>query len=193
MWRKGLCDVFQELLNSRACCFIQLFWLQCCCLPVWQKAEWMTTTCNHALYAIIDVFTQYYEIRSLLLCLCDVFQALINSIMCCFIQLFWHQLQCCCLAESGMDDDHMQPRTVRHHRRVYPVLRNAEPPAAGWPLPDAQVVCATRWAVVVTECLWSLNVFERFPKVCEKYIIQLRSLFCLKFSEIHIFELKTWS
>lgn len=26
-----------------------------------EKAEWMTTTCNHALYAIIDVFTQYYE------------------------------------------------------------------------------------------------------------------------------------
>lgn len=29
-----------------------------------QKAEWMTTTCNHALYAIVDVFTQYYEILS---------------------------------------------------------------------------------------------------------------------------------
>ena len=22
----------------------------------------MTTTCNHALYAIVDVFTQYYEV-----------------------------------------------------------------------------------------------------------------------------------
>ncbi|XP_028406357.1 brefeldin A-inhibited guanine nucleotide-exchange protein 1-like [Dendronephthya gigantea] len=29
----------------------------------WQeKSEWMTTTCNHALYAIIDVFTQYFDI-----------------------------------------------------------------------------------------------------------------------------------
>ena len=27
-----------------------------------QKAEWMTTTCNHALYAIVDVYTQYYDI-----------------------------------------------------------------------------------------------------------------------------------
>ena len=27
-----------------------------------QKAEWMTTTCNHALYAIVDVFTQYYDV-----------------------------------------------------------------------------------------------------------------------------------
>ncbi|XP_064626500.1 brefeldin A-inhibited guanine nucleotide-exchange protein 1-like [Lineus longissimus] len=27
-----------------------------------QKTEWMTTTCNHALYAIVDVFTQYYDI-----------------------------------------------------------------------------------------------------------------------------------
>ena len=31
---------------------------------VFQKAEWMTTTCNHALYAIVDVFTQYYDILS---------------------------------------------------------------------------------------------------------------------------------
>lgn len=29
-----------------------------------QKTEWMTTTCNHALYAIVDVFTQYFEIIS---------------------------------------------------------------------------------------------------------------------------------
>ncbi|XP_043545177.1 brefeldin A-inhibited guanine nucleotide-exchange protein 1 isoform X3 [Chiloscyllium plagiosum] len=27
-----------------------------------EKAEWMTTTCNHALYAICDVFTQYFEV-----------------------------------------------------------------------------------------------------------------------------------
>uniref|UniRef100_A0A182P8A8 SEC7 domain-containing protein n=1 Tax=Anopheles epiroticus TaxID=199890 RepID=A0A182P8A8_9DIPT len=27
-----------------------------------EKAEWMTTTCNHALYAIIDVFTQYFDV-----------------------------------------------------------------------------------------------------------------------------------
>ncbi|KAI9536135.1 Brefeldin A-inhibited guanine nucleotide-exchange protein 1 [Dissostichus eleginoides] len=26
-----------------------------------EKAEWMTTTCNHALYAISDVFTQYFD------------------------------------------------------------------------------------------------------------------------------------
>merc|ERR1719483_2049457 len=25
-----------------------------------EKSEWMTTTCNHALYAIVDVFSQYY-------------------------------------------------------------------------------------------------------------------------------------
>ncbi|XP_029560603.1 brefeldin A-inhibited guanine nucleotide-exchange protein 1-like [Salmo trutta] len=29
-----------------------------------EKAEWMTTTCNHALYAICDVFTQYFEFLS---------------------------------------------------------------------------------------------------------------------------------
>ena len=31
-------------------------------LYILQKSEWMTTTCNHALYAIIDVFTQYFDI-----------------------------------------------------------------------------------------------------------------------------------
>ncbi|KAM7451901.1 Brefeldin A-inhibited guanine nucleotide-exchange protein 1 [Porites harrisoni] len=29
-----------------------------------EKSEWMTTTCNHALYAVIDVFTQYFEVLS---------------------------------------------------------------------------------------------------------------------------------
>ncbi|XP_011550396.3 brefeldin A-inhibited guanine nucleotide-exchange protein 1 [Plutella xylostella] len=27
-----------------------------------EKNEWMTTTCNHALYAIVDVFTQYFDV-----------------------------------------------------------------------------------------------------------------------------------
>ncbi|CAK9296919.1 unnamed protein product [Gordionus sp. m RMFG-2023] len=26
-----------------------------------QKSEWMNTTCNHALYAIVDIFSQFYE------------------------------------------------------------------------------------------------------------------------------------
>lgn len=29
-----------------------------------QKSEWMTTTCNHALYAVVDVFTQYFPVLS---------------------------------------------------------------------------------------------------------------------------------
>lgn len=36
-------------------------------LFLFQKAEWMTTTCNHALYAIVDVFTQYFDILGPLL------------------------------------------------------------------------------------------------------------------------------
>ena len=40
-----------------------------------QKAEWMTTTCNHALYAIIDVFTQYYDALQALL-LAELYQQL---------------------------------------------------------------------------------------------------------------------
>lgn len=47
-----------------------------------QKAEWMTTTCNHALYAIVDVFTQYFEILGPML-LKDL-----------YVQLHWCVLQC---------------------------------------------------------------------------------------------------
>ncbi|XP_070490197.1 brefeldin A-inhibited guanine nucleotide-exchange protein 1 [Chironomus tepperi] len=32
-----------------------------------EKNEWMTTTCNHALYAIIDVFSQYFDVLGPLL------------------------------------------------------------------------------------------------------------------------------
>ena len=32
-----------------------------------QRKEWMTTTCNHALYAVVDVFTQHFAILSELL------------------------------------------------------------------------------------------------------------------------------
>lgn len=42
---------------------------------VFQKSEWMTTTCNHALYAICDVFTQFYEALNEVL-LSDVFAQL---------------------------------------------------------------------------------------------------------------------
>lgn len=40
-----------------------------------EKAEWMTTTCNHALYAIVDVFTQYFDVLGGLL-LADLYQQL---------------------------------------------------------------------------------------------------------------------
>ncbi|KAK6303928.1 hypothetical protein J4Q44_G00263820 [Coregonus suidteri] len=40
-----------------------------------EKHEWMTTTCNHALYAICDVFTQFYEPLSEVL-LADLFTQL---------------------------------------------------------------------------------------------------------------------
>lgn len=47
-----------------------------------EKAEWMTTTCNHALYAIVDVFTQYF----------DVFGSVLLQNL--YIQLHWCVLQC---------------------------------------------------------------------------------------------------
>lgn len=40
-----------------------------------EKTEWMMTTCNHALYAICDVFTQFYEPLSEIL-LADIFTQL---------------------------------------------------------------------------------------------------------------------
>lgn len=42
-----------------------------------EKSEWMTTTCNHALYSIVDVFTQYFDMLGSFL-LKDVYS-----------QLFW--------------------------------------------------------------------------------------------------------
>lgn len=47
-----------------------------CYTLCFQKSEWMTTTCNHALYAIIDVFTQFYDILHTLL-LDELYQQLI--------------------------------------------------------------------------------------------------------------------
>jgi len=40
-----------------------------------QKKKWMTTTCNHALYAIMDVFSQYFEVLAPVL-LDDILQQL---------------------------------------------------------------------------------------------------------------------
>uniref|UniRef100_A0A4W3IGZ6 ARF guanine nucleotide exchange factor 2 n=1 Tax=Callorhinchus milii TaxID=7868 RepID=A0A4W3IGZ6_CALMI len=40
-----------------------------------EKVEWMTTTCNHALYAICDVFTQFYDVLNEVL-LEDIFAQL---------------------------------------------------------------------------------------------------------------------
>uniref|UniRef100_A0A8W4F657 ADP ribosylation factor guanine nucleotide exchange factor 2 n=1 Tax=Sus scrofa TaxID=9823 RepID=A0A8W4F657_PIG len=40
-----------------------------------EKSEWMTTTCNHALYAVCDVFTQFYEALNEVL-LSDIFAQL---------------------------------------------------------------------------------------------------------------------
>ncbi|KAL1128928.1 hypothetical protein AAG570_013462 [Ranatra chinensis] len=46
-----------------------------------QKREWMTTTCNHALYAIVDVFTQYFHVLGPLL-----LQDLYNQLLWCVQQ-----------------------------------------------------------------------------------------------------------
>uniref|UniRef100_A0A146LI66 Brefeldin A-inhibited guanine nucleotide-exchange protein 2 n=2 Tax=Lygus hesperus TaxID=30085 RepID=A0A146LI66_LYGHE len=49
--------------------------------PGQMKAEWMTTTCNHALYAIVDVFTQYFPVLGPLL-----LQDLYNQLLWCVQQ-----------------------------------------------------------------------------------------------------------
>ncbi|RWS30440.1 brefeldin A-inhibited guanine nucleotide-exchange protein 1-like protein [Leptotrombidium deliense] len=41
-----------------------------------EKSEWMTTTCNHALYSVIDVFTQYFDVLGSFL-LSDVYGQLL--------------------------------------------------------------------------------------------------------------------
>ena len=32
-----------------------------------EKSDWLTTTCNHALYAMVDVITQYFDLIGSLL------------------------------------------------------------------------------------------------------------------------------
>lgn len=70
-------QLFQRLCFTAECSKYENLWYLSCCVVVCvlmvmeeiltevvlhpQKAEWMTTTCNHALYAICDVFTQYFE------------------------------------------------------------------------------------------------------------------------------------
>lgn len=66
-----------------------LYFSVCVCVCVGQKAEWMTTTCNHALYAICDVFTQYFEALN------DV---LLDDIL---AQLYWCVQQGECTAISS--------------------------------------------------------------------------------------------
>jgi len=40
-----------------------------------EKSDWFATTCNHALFAICDVFTQYYDVLAPTL-LTDVYEQL---------------------------------------------------------------------------------------------------------------------
>ena len=57
MCNRSCCQKVMKLKHNRYFQFSLVIIFACC----WQKAEWMTTTCNHALYAIVDVFTQYYD------------------------------------------------------------------------------------------------------------------------------------
>ncbi|KAI6649677.1 Brefeldin A-inhibited guanine nucleotide-exchange protein 1 [Oopsacas minuta] len=53
-----------------------------------EKSEWMTTTCNHALYALIDVFTQYFNILA-----SSQFQQVLDQLVWC-VQQENEQLAC---------------------------------------------------------------------------------------------------
>ncbi|XP_065062368.1 brefeldin A-inhibited guanine nucleotide-exchange protein 2-like isoform X1 [Rhopilema esculentum] len=52
-WWKEIFKVVFRIFDSMKLPDQQIDWME--------KAEWMTTTCNHALYAIVDVFTQYFD------------------------------------------------------------------------------------------------------------------------------------
>ena len=41
-----------------------------------EKSDWFATTCNHALFAVCDVFTQYYDVLASTL-LGDIFEQLV--------------------------------------------------------------------------------------------------------------------
>ncbi|CAL1273315.1 unnamed protein product [Larinioides sclopetarius] len=50
-WWKELFDIIFRIFDNMKLPESQL-----------EKAEWMTTTCNHALYAVVDVFTKFYDV-----------------------------------------------------------------------------------------------------------------------------------
>jgi len=52
-WWKEIFKVVFRIFDSMKLPDQQIDWME--------KAEWMTTTCNHALYAIVDVFAQYFD------------------------------------------------------------------------------------------------------------------------------------
>ena len=41
-----------------------------------EKSDWFATTCNHALFAVCDVFTQYYDVLAPTL-LADIYEQLL--------------------------------------------------------------------------------------------------------------------
>ncbi|CDW58249.1 brefeldin A inhibited guanine [Trichuris trichiura] len=58
-----------------------------------EKAEWMLTTCNHALYAIVDVFTQYYNTLSSVI-LTDFYSLLVWTVQQNYEQLARSAVNC---------------------------------------------------------------------------------------------------
>uniref|UniRef100_A0A5S6Q9P9 SEC7 domain-containing protein n=1 Tax=Trichuris muris TaxID=70415 RepID=A0A5S6Q9P9_TRIMR len=58
-----------------------------------EKAEWMLTTCNHALYAIVDVFTQYYKTLSSVI-LADFYSLLVWTVQQNYEQLARSAVNC---------------------------------------------------------------------------------------------------
>lgn len=93
-----------------------------------EKNEWMATTCNHALYSIVDVFTQYYDMLGAFL-LKDVYS-----------QLFWCvQQDSEQLARSGINcfenlviscgvkyDPPTWTMTIEFIERIYDIVRPTE-------------------------------------------------------------------
>ena len=86
-----------------------------------EKCEWMTTTCNHALYALIDVFTQYFNILAT-----SQFQQVLDQLVWC-VQQENEQLACSgtnCLENlviynGGLFSAHFWDTTIEYIWKIY--------------------------------------------------------------------------
>lgn len=128
-----------------------------------EKNEWMDTTCNHALYAIVDVFTQYFDMLGSFL-LKDVYS-----------QLFWCvQQDSEQLARSGINcfenlviscgvkyDQSTWTMTIEFIERIYDIVRPTDLLEA----PSSQTLSRGELELIKVKFLVQLDLIQAIDSI----------------------------